>query len=202
MRIHKYIVCQCVLTLWLSVLMAHDGFAQRINFGAYTTSQGISLITSGNLDFNAKQPVIASGSNSTVTIALTDGETQYIAITGDATRDVTVTVSAPQYLITGGGGGSTKEIPFTCRFAYSNLGSIDATSANGVAIQVPSGFTAITFPLIRRAAGVPAPPPTPAHGAYTPPTATAYLFLYGSLGPVGSVSPGNYSGTVNVNVQY
>jgi spore coat protein U-like protein len=185
----------------LCALVVRPGMAQQINFGAYTTSQGISLLASGNLDFNAKQPVIASGSGSTVTIALTDNETQYIQIIGDATRDITVTVSAPQYL-TIGGGGPGNQIPFTCQFAYSNLGSSDVASAKAVAIQVPTGFTAITFPMLRRLAGTPAPPPTPAHGGYTAPSATAYLFLYGSLGPVGNVTPGSYSGTINVTVQY
>jgi hypothetical protein len=186
----------------LASLMAYPATAQRINFGAYTTSQGISLsAVSGNLNFNDKQSVIASNSNSTVTIALTDNETQYIAITADATRDITITVTAPTNLITGGGGPGY-QIPFTCQFAYSNLGSSTATAAKTVAVQVPGGFTSITFPMLRRMSGAPLPPPTPAHGGYTPPSATAYLFLYGTFGPVGNVTAGIYSGTVNVNVQY
>jgi hypothetical protein len=189
---------------WLLVLVSMTAYpltAQRINFGAYTTSQVITLSTSGNLNFNDKQSVIASNSNSTITITLSDNEIQYIAITGDATRDITVTVSSPMDL-TIGAGGAGHQIPFTCQFAYSNLGSATVTAAKSVAVQVPSGYTAITFPILRRASGVPAPPPTPAHGGYTAPSATAYLFVYGSLGPVGNVSPGIYTGTVNVSVQY
>jgi hypothetical protein len=189
---------------WLFALVSLTAFplaAQRINFGAYTTSRGISLSPSGNLNFNDKQSVIASNSNSTITITLSDNEIQYIAITGDATRDITITVSSPLDLITGAG-GTGHQIPFTCQFAYSNLGSPTVTAAKAVAVQVPGGYTAITLPILRRAGGTPAPPPTPAHGGYTPPSATAYLFLYGSLGPVGNVSPGIYSGTVNVSVQY
>ena len=189
------------MLLLVSALMACPGTAQRINFGAYTTSQGISLTVSGNLNFNDKQPAIGSNSNSTVTIALSDNESQYIRIVGDATRDITITVSAPVNLITGAGGAGN-QIPFACKFAYSNLGSATVTAAKAVAVQVPGGFTAITLPMLRRTAGAPAPPPTPAHGGYTPPSATAYLFLYGALGPVGNVSPGIYSGTINVNVQY
>jgi len=185
----------------LVLLSAYPVAAQRINFGAYTTSRGISLTVSGNLNFNDKQPFIASNSNSTTTIALSDNETQYIAITADATRDITITVSSPTDLITGAGGPGN-QIPFTCNFAYSNFGSSTVTAAKTVAVQVPGGFTAITLPMLRRTAGAPAPPPTPAHGGYTPPSATAYLFLYGALGPVGNVSTGNYSGTINVNVQY
>ena len=196
-----YIVSRGGLLIALVSVTAFPLAAQRINFGAYTTSQGLSLAVSGNLNFNDKQSVIASNSNSTISIALSDPEIQYVAITGDATRDITVTVSSPLDLITGAGGAG-HQIPFTCQFAYSNLGSPTVAAAKAVAVQVPGGYTAVTFPILRRAGGVPAPPPTPAHGGYTPPSATAYLFLYGSLGPVGNVSPGIYSGTVNVSVQY
>jgi len=48
----------------------------------------------------------------------------------------------------------------------------------------------------------PATPPTPAHGGYTPPPATVYLFLYGELGPASGVSAGPYSGEIVVNVNY
>ena len=97
----------------LASLAAFPAAAQRINFGAYAPSQDISLTVSGSLNFNNKQPVIASGTNVTVTIALNDNETQYIMITGDATRDVTITVTAPTDLITGGGGAGN-QVPFTC----------------------------------------------------------------------------------------
>ncbi len=89
------------MPILLSVFVFHQGAAQKINFGAYTTSVGISLVASGNtLNFNGKQPVIVSNSGATVTITLTDDETQYIKIIGDATRDITVTISAPMYLTT------------------------------------------------------------------------------------------------------
>ncbi len=193
---------KCVGVLFLlSALMAQPGTAQRISFGAYATTQDIMVSVSGDMNFNMRQPVIASNSNATVTIALNDDEAQYIEITGDATRDITIIVTAPAEL-TVGAGGMGNQIPFTCRFAYSNLGATTAGAAKATAVQVPGGLTAITLPILRRTAGAPAPPPTPAHGGYTAPSAKMYLFLYGSLGPIGNVVAGLYSGTVNVNVQY
>jgi hypothetical protein len=171
--------------------------AQRINFGAYTGSLGLSLTVSGTLNFNNKQQVIVSGSNASVSILLNDSECQWIEIVGDATRDITITITADLDLTNG-----TDLIPFTCQFAYSNLGSPTVSAAKAVAVQIPGGFSAITLPMLRRTSGAPAPPPTPAHGGYTPPSAKAYLFLYGTLGPVGNVSQGIYSGTIHVSVQY
>ena len=186
----------------LSSIMISLVPAQKINFGAYTTSQGITLMNSSNyLNFNNKQPVLVSQANQTVTIALTDNEAQYVRIDADATRDITITIAYPTNLIIGAGGVGN-QIPFTCNFAYSNLGISDASTAKLSAVQIPSGFTAITLPMLKRASGVPLPPPTPAHGGYTAPSATAYLFLYGTLGPIGNVNAGYYTGMINVTVDY
>ena len=190
------------MLILLSAFVVQLGVAQKINFGAYTTSKGISLTpSSGYLNFNDKQQIIGSNSNSTVTIAVNDNETQYIKIDGDATRDITIIVTSPMVMITGAGGPGN-EVPFICNFAYSNIGAADAATAKSSAVVVPGGFTAITLPMLKRASGVPAPPPTPAHCGYTAPPATAYLFLYGKLGPVGNVNAGTYSATINVSVNY
>ena len=122
-----------ILPRWARLLATLSLFAcslaaQSINFGAYSTSQNIVLNVSGNLNFNNKEPVIASGSNQTVSITLSDNEAQYITITGDATRDVTVSISAPIDLMVGAGGPGN-QIPLGIQFAYSNLGSPTPSSA-------------------------------------------------------------------------
>jgi hypothetical protein len=188
------------MLILLSSSMIHLGSAQKIKFGLYTGSVGITLTPNGNLTFMDLGRIILSNSNSTCNILWTDN-IPYIAINGDATRDITITITAPQYL-TIGGGGAGKQIPFTCSFAYSNLGAGDAITAKTNAVQVPAGFTSITLPMLKRTTGVPAPPPTPAHGGYTAPSTTAYLFLYGRLGPVGNVNAGYYNGVINIDVNY
>jgi hypothetical protein len=196
----KNILKRWGILILLSAFVVHLGSAQKINFGAYTGSQSITLTTNGSLIFTDLGRIILSKSNSTCTIAFSDN-IPYIQIVGDATRDITITVTAPMYL-TIGAGGAGKQIPFVCNFAYSNLGSADAATAKLNAVQIPTGFTAITLPMLKRTAGVPAPPPTPSHGGYSAPTATAYLFLYGTLGPVGNVDAGYYTGMINVSVNY
>jgi hypothetical protein len=188
------------MLLQLMVLLVQFGSAQKINFGTYTGSQSINLTTSGSLIFTDLGRIVLSNSNATCTIAFSDN-LPYIQIIGDATKDITITITAPTYL-TIDAGGAGKQIPFSCNFAYSNLGSADPTTAKLNAVQVPAGFTAITLPMLKRTAGVPAPPPTPSHGGYSAPTATAYLFFYGRLGPVGNVNAGYYNGLINVSVNY
>jgi hypothetical protein len=193
----KHILLLCVTAAVLLVFTARPGAGQKINFGAYTTSQGLKLYPSSSLNFNSKQTAILAGSDATVSISLYDSECGYVQIVGDATRDITIIIPSTVYLTLG-----ANEIPFSCQFAYSNLGVTDENTAKLGAVQISPGVTVITVPMLQRTAGAPAPPPTPAHGGYTAPSATAYLFLYGTLGPVGNVAAGSYEGTVNVYVNY
>ncbi len=173
--------------------------AQRVSFG--TWAGGDITLTAGvpgDLNFNDKTPVINPGINQTVTINLQDAETAVLAIEGTEYYDVTVYVDAPATLQL----DPVNTIPFALRFAYSNLNPANVTVAKNQAIEVPVGFNTATFPILRRTNGPPGPPPTPPSEGYTPPRKTAYLFIYGRLGPVGSVDAGRYEGTINVTVEY
>ena len=173
--------------------------AQHVSFG--TWAGGDITLTAGvpgDLNFNDKTPVINPGINQTVTINLQDAETAVLAIEGTEYYDVTVYVDAPATLQL----DPVNTIPFALRFAYSNLNPANVTVAKNQAIEVPVGFNTATFPILRRTNGPPGPPPTPPSEGYTPPRKTAYLFIYGRLGPVGSVDAGRYEGTINVTVEY
>ncbi len=185
-----------MLTLLCGVL-CRPLYGQKINFGAYTTSQGLRLTTSGGLNFDSKQSGILINSGEEITISLQDNQCAYVQIDGDATRDISILVPATTYLVHG-----TYELPFTCKLAYSNTGTTDVNAAKLAAVEMPAGVTTMTIPMLQRTVGAPNPPPTPAHGGYTAPKATAFLFVYGTLGPVGNVGAGAYSGSVNVYINY
>lgn len=173
--------------------------AQRISFG--TWAGGDITITAGvpgDLDFNDKAPVINPGVNQSVTISLHDAEAAVMAIEGTEYYDITVTVDAPLTLDL----DPDNKIPVAIRFAYSNLNAGNVTAAKNQAQEVPAGFNTATFPILRRTNGPPGPPPTPPNSGYTPPRKTAYLFVYGTLGPVPQVNAGLYIGTINVTVEY
>lgn len=183
-----------VVTIILPVIAE----AQQINFSLYA-SQNISLNeVVGTLNFNDKQTIITRSSGETITVALTD-QPAVITLTGQADLDVTVTIDAPAYLELDGG---TDQIPLTLQFAYSNKGATNLEDALLAAIEIPSSFTTATFPVKQRASGTRAVPPTPNHVGYTPPTATAYLFIYGTLGPVGEINAGVYLADIVVTVEY
>jgi hypothetical protein len=180
-----------------SLLLAAPVLAQRISFGLYAT-EGIVLSTGSvdELDFNSKQPLIVAGS--TVTISLIDNSAAVLTITGRADLDVTISIDAPATLNL----DDDNSIPLSIGFAYSNLGLITESEAKTQAVEIPAGFNSATLPMFRRAGGPPGPPPTPS-GGQTLPTITTYIFIYGTLGPVpAGSSAGDYTGEINVHVEY
>jgi hypothetical protein len=187
-----------VLLMTISLLLSGMVCAQRVSFGT-VSSVGITLtpLNGGALDFNQKQPILLGGQ--TVTISLTDPSVAEMTIEARTDLDVTVTIEAPATLDL----DVNNTIPLSLGFAYSNVGAPNDVAAKTSAIPVPIGFTSMTFPVLRRASGLPAPPPTPNHAGVTYSTATAYLFFYGTLGAIpGGAAAGIYNGTIHVRVEY
>lgn len=181
-----------------SITLTGSAMAQQIKFGLYATDNiDLSKGSIEELDFNAKQALILAGS--TVNISLTDNAAAVLVLTGRADLDVTVTVTSPATLDLDAG----NKIPLALRYAYSNKGASDESTAKTQAVEVPAGFTSITFPILRRASGPPGAPPAPNHSGASYPTATSYLFFYGILGAVpAGAAAGEYSGSINVYVEY
>jgi len=170
---------------------------QRISFGTWAGSNSISIqgITdNGALNFGNLYPGVSKS------ITLSSNDAAVFEITAETGYDLTVSMISPSALT----GPGTKTIPFHLSFAYSNQGMLNVTAAKTSATEVSSGMTSVTFPLRKYTSGLPAPPPNPLDGNNpVRMTAKAYLFIYGSIGPVASdASAGVYTGTVNITVEY
>ena len=190
---------QSLVFILLSItLLSGKAMGQRVSFGLYATENIVlTPLGAGTLNFNAQQNILLP--NQTVTINLADDATAIISITGRLDQEITVTIDAPSTLDL----DVSNTIPLTVKFAYANTGAATEVLAKLSSVEVASGFTSATFPILRRASGLPAPPPTPGHSGYVAPTGTAYLFLYGTLGAIPSnAAAGIYSGNINVHVSY
>lgn len=179
-------------------LLSWSVLGQRVNFGLYATDNIVlTPLGTGTLNFNLKQNILLP--NQTVTINLVDDAAAIISITGRLDQEITVTIDPPSTLDL----DASNKIPLLVKFAYSNTGAATETQAKLSSIEMATGFTSATFPIFRRASGLPAPPPTPTHSGYVAPTGTAYLFIYGTLGAIPSnAAAGIYSGNINVHVSY
>jgi hypothetical protein len=173
--------------------------AQRISFGLYAT-EGITLepVGLGELNFNVKQPIILA--NQSVNINKIDDASAILKITGRLDQEVIVTLSASPTLDL-----NTSHIPMSVRFAYYNTGVayLSESEVKSSAIELPLGFTSVTFPFKKRLTGTPIPPPTPNHSGNVNAQGIAYIVVYGALGPVPSNAEiGNYQGDINIHVEY
>ncbi|MEP0713476.1 hypothetical protein [Algoriphagus sp.] len=176
-------------------------FAQRISFSTWTGSDDIALnsvIAAPELNFNLKQPIITSGTR--VDINLMDNQAIAFSIEAPENFDLTVDVDAPLFMTFVDDPAFT--IPFQVKMAYNNLLPGNELAGKAGAIELPVGFTNITFPVNRRIAGAPGPPPTPLTGTEIRNKSTAYIYIYGSLGPVGAVPAGDYSAQITINVSF
>jgi hypothetical protein len=194
-----------LLNIALFVSLFTTAQAQRINFKPFVGNESISLTVLENpagLNFNSKQPLIPVGQNFPVTIDLSDLSAVVVEIDAPIEFDVTVSFSSDLGLTLNGSGGGIP-VPFGMRFAYNNTGESTDGARRLAAVEVPMGYSVLTLPMRRRLSGAPAPPPTPDHDGYVRPRGKAYLYVYGSLGPIPSNIPsGNYSGTINLVVDY
>lgn len=187
-----------IILIVSSLLLTVNVMGQRINFGLFATGDIVlTPVGSGDLNFNTKQNILLPGQ--TITVDLADDATAALMITARRDQEITVTIDNPGTLDL----NVTNTIPLILKFAYSNTGAETEAAAKLSAIEMANGFTSATFPILRRATGLPAPPPTPIHGGYVAPTGTAYLFIYGTLGAIPSNAPaGIYTGNISVHVSY
>jgi hypothetical protein len=205
-RLLPYRLHRLVTVISLSALLFPTGaMAQRINFSMWTGSDEITIspvLANPNLNFNLKKAAISANSPA-VTINLIDNQSVGFQIQAPDGYDLTVEVDAPAFLALDGVGTAPEEqVPFRLAMAYNNQAALDELTAKSTAVELPTGFYNVTFPVNRRTAGVPGPPPTPNSGTYVRPRSTAWLFLYGELGPVGPVNAGNYFTEIIINVYF
>jgi hypothetical protein len=185
----------------MSCFISQESFAQRISFSTWTGSDDIvlnSVMAGPELKFNIEQPIITSGT--TVTINLASNQTIAFRIEAPENFDLTVDVDAPLFLTFVD--DPSKTIPFQVKLAYNNMMPGNELAGKAGAIELPIGFTNVTFPVNRRTSGAPGPPPTPTTGTESRIKSTAFIYIYGSLGPVGTVPAGNYSAEININVSF
>ena len=204
-KVHSHIAgFRMLLGICLFLLIgAGTGFAQRISFNTWTGSDDITILSPQGamptLDFNQKQRALVPGTEA-VTIGLADNQAVIYEIEAPEGFDLTVDISAPSVFVLTD--NPTESIPFLLKVAYNNMSPVDELSGKLSAVELPAGFYSITFPVSRRSSGAPSAPPSPEDGAFTRPKAKAYLYLYGTFGPVGMVAAGRYEGEININVSF
>ncbi len=186
--------------------------AQRITFKTLG-GNNITLNQAFPLDLEFGDMVMGSSDLRIVQLN-GDNDDRVVVLSFDAPTqyDVTVFVDALNILenldYIPGPTEDIPSIPFDFRFAFANPGfptsHTDIIAAKNAAVELPIGFNTMTFPVSKRASGLPAPPPTPEYEGYSVPLSRVYLFLYGTAGPTDAgtnVVGGLYTTEVTIQIQ-
>ncbi len=183
------------------LLLSSATHAQEIDFGSYSSSYSVTLseLSPGaELDFGT---LIQNDGVTAVTI----DNAKVLTIEGVKYLDIIVDLTADQYLLLNGNlscqTNPSCRIPYTMQASYANRGVMSISQVSDFLV---SGTTASEqFPIKYRGNAPPGPPPTPVYQGFNPAlfNETAYIYIYGSVN-VGNVDAGNYTGTVNITVNY
>ena len=184
------------LIVFAVILQPWNSHAQEIDFGSYVSS-GAIVIAERDLDFGS---ILRPGSSS---VSLGSGLEGVVSLEGIRFLDAFVTISPypVNYLFLD---GDDSCVSSTCRIQFDML---TAFTNSGQLLDVTSGATVfnsatVRFPFRARAGGPPRPPPVPPHAGYTPPTDTAYLYIYGEVTASANANAGSYSNIITVTVAY
>lgn len=175
-----------ILGVAVFLVPQNAAFGQTIQFSIYVAS---NLDATKDQDLDLGMSISGSGTHE---VNLGDPGMGVFSIAGNEQLDVIVSMTADAELTNP---STSHVIPFTLEFAYANRGENNINHA-----VVGVGGTA-RFQLRQRESGPPGAPPTPANAGFTPNTATAYIYVYGSM-YVGAIDPGTYTGNVNLSVTY
>ena len=176
------------LKILLLILIPVLAQSQTIQFSIYVEDE-LTASQESDMDFDN---VVAGQGLTQINIG--DQGMGSFSISGNEDLDVIVTLTPPvSNQLTQVSG--TDVIPFTLEWAYANHGQNDINDATFV-----TGNSA-RFRMKARGGGPPGAPPNPQRANYTPENATAYIYIFGSI-DVGSISPGQYTGTATLTVEY
>lgn len=186
------------------LVVSSASFGQRINFSTWTGSDDVTIrpvgANSSSLRFNDKEKVLKANMPAVV-ISKTDPQVAIFEIEAPTEFDISIDLDYPVFLYKDGNTSSTDMIPFVLNMSYSNqsLGNSGQIPAAATTQDVPAGFNSVTFPMYGSGAA-PLPPSPEFGGSGTRQKSKAYLFIYGAVGPIGTVSAGNYTAEVILNV--
>lgn len=169
--------------------------AQEIPFGSFYTGAPISLFTIRDLDFGT----IVAGD--TKERQLGSGDEAVIELEGIPYLDVVVSIAAPDYVYLNGDDLCVVpacRLPLTLDYAYTN--NLELVDQINTAVQFSSGTA--RFPIQRRVTGPPMPPPDPSITIVSFPSATSYIYIYGTVASIVGSTSGDYSSTITVTVEY
>jgi len=197
MKNRLYISALSLLLILAWAGRSMPALGQEVNFNTYAGEDITLTVTNQEMSFG-ENGMVVSGTQTQpnkVEIPLTSGKKTTITIEGVQFLDVIVEITGPSNITNG-----DQNIPLDLKAAYANLGQDQIAQSRSIILD-SNNYGTQRFRIKGRGNGPPGPPPVPDHEGYSPPTGSAYLYLYGEI-QVGDVNSGTYTGTIRVDVSY
>ncbi len=182
---------------------SRNSFGQRTTISTWSGSDEITIRSVGlgysSLNFNQHSNMITANSGS-IQIRKEDDNTAIFEIEAPSEFEIIIDMEYTPYVTREGGSSNDQSIPIVFYMAFNNHNAANEILAKKESIDLTEGITSITIPVNSRfIAGQ-----LPSNGEFGAnlerPKSVVYLFIYGTLGPIRSVSAGEYSTQISINI--
>jgi hypothetical protein len=180
-----------------------DSFGQRTTISTWSGSADITIrslgMGSSSLNFNQHSNRITANSGP-VNIRKEDDNAAIFEIEAPSEFEIVINMDYTPYLAKEGDSSKEQSIPIVFHMAYNNLNAANEIVAKNESIDLIRGITSITIPVNNKFDANQLPSSWEYGVNSERPKSVVYLFIFGTLGPIGSVSAGDYSSRISINV--
>lgn len=180
-----------------------DSFGQRTTISTWSGSDDITIrslgMGSSSLNFNQHSNRITANSGS-IQIRKEEDNTAIFEIEAPSEFEIVINMDYTPYLAKEGDSSKEQLIPMVFYMAYNNQNAANEIVAKKESIDLPGGITSITIPVNSKFATSLLPSGSESGVSLERPKSVVYLFIFGTMGPIRSVSAGDYSTQISINV--
>lgn len=178
-------------------------FGQRTTISTWSGSNEISIRSVGmntsSLNFNQHSNMITANSGP-IQIRKEDDNTAVFEIEAPSESEIVINMDYTPYLVKEEDFSQKQPIPIAFYMAYNNKNAANEIVAKKESVDLPTGITSITIPVNSRLIAGQLSSNGEFGANLESHRSIVYLFVYGTLGPIRSVSAGNYYSQISIHV--
>lgn len=193
----------CISLSFVLFAFTENSFGQQTTISTWSGSKDITIrsigMGSSSLNFNQHSNMITANSGP-IQIRKEDDNIAIFEIEAPSEFEIVINMDYAPYLAKEGDSSEQQSIPIAFFMAYNNQNAANEIVAKKESLDLTAGITGFTIPVNSRfIAGQ-----LPSNGEFGAnlerPKSVVYLFIYGTLGPIRSVSAGNYYSQISIHV--
>lgn len=178
-------------------------FGQRTTISTWSGSDDVTIRPIGvgysSLNFNQRSNKITANSGA-IYVRKEDENVAIFEIEAPSEFHLEINMDYTPYMAKEGDFSKGQSIPMSLYLAYNNQNAPNEIVAKKESIDLPVGVTSITIPVNSKYVDAFMASNSEYGMNFERPKSLVYLFVFGTLGPIRSVSAGNYHSQISINV--